>query len=127
MESRQATTDPKESGNKMKKPDIKDRVKKANAHNEERKSQEYERIQEVLSIRKESEELQEWLEFFRFEIALTAFQIVQMLENQRDDNLPQPPDFEWNSLFCEAILNLPEAKRFAQDCLYDCMIEKTQS
>ena len=105
----------------MKKPDIRDRINRTNAYNVERKSREYERIQEALAVRQEQEKLQEWTENFRFDLALAAFEIVRMLEKQRDDNVPKNPDYEWNELFCNAIKALPEAKEFAQDCWYECV------
>lgn len=105
----------------MKKPDIRERVNRTNAYNAERKTQEYDRIKQAISLRHEQEEFEEWKKIMRFEIALSAFQIVRKLEDQRDMNVPQPPDFVWNSLFCEAIRMIPEAKRFAQDCWYDCV------
>ena len=110
----------------MRKPDINDRIRKANTLNEERKTQEYERIQESLAVRREAEELLKWKGIIRFEIALTAFQIVRMLEEQRDRNMPKPPDFEWNEKFSEAIRFLPDAITFAKDCWYSCVEDKKE-
>lgn len=105
----------------MTRPSIQDRILKANAQNAERESQEHKRIQKALELRREADELKEWKERFKYDMALTAFQIVQLLEEQRDNNLPNRPESDWNSAFCEAIELLPKARRFAEDCWFDCV------
>lgn len=102
-------------------PDINDRIRRANRNNEERKAQEQTRIQTALAARREREELLKWKEYMQFEIALLALQIVRFAEKCRDENSPNSPDEPWNNAFCESVRMLPEAVEFAKDCLADCI------
>lgn len=102
-------------------PDINDRIRRANRNNEERKAQEQVRIQTALAERREREELLKWKEYMQFEIALLALQIVRFAEECRDENSPSSPDEPWNNAFCESVRMLPEAAEFAKDCLADCI------
>lgn len=102
-------------------PDINDRIRRANKSNAERMSQEHERIQRALAERREHEEVCEWKEYMRYEIAMTALQIVMLAEEVRDINAPKSPDEPWNEAFCQAVRMLPEATAFAEDCLADCI------
>lgn len=79
------------------------------------------RAEKALKMRKEAQEFAAWKDRMQFDLALTADQIVQMLEEQRDQNVPKTPNEPWNTRFCEAIRLLPAAKRFAQDCLFNCV------
>ena len=100
------------------KPDINERIRKAENAKKSKKSEEHERIMKILSARKENEEIAEWKGEMQFDLALTADRIVEMLEDQRDMNIPNTADEDWNQQFCEAIQLLPYARRFAQDCWF---------
>lgn len=69
--------------------------------------------------RQEDREFREWKERMQFDLALTADRILEMLERQRDENVPQTTDEDWNPLFCQAIRLIPAAKRFAKDCMFE--------
>ena len=77
--------------------------------------------EKALQMRKNAIAFEEWKKQFRFDLALTADEIVRKLEKQRDANLPKTPDEEWNVMFCEAVTLLPAARRFADDCWMECM------
>jgi len=79
------------------------------------------RAENALKMRKEAQAFAAWKDRMQFDLALTASQIVDMLEDQRDRNVPKTPDEPWNKLFCQAVILLPAAKRFAQDCMFDCV------
>ena len=76
--------------------------------------------------RERENEFREWKERMRFDLALTADRIVEMLEEQRDRNMPKTADETWNREFCQAVRLLPAARRFAKDCMYDCIEVKKQ-
>lgn len=78
----------------------------------------------ALLMRKKAHEFAEWKERMQFDMALTADQIVQKLEGQRDANRPRRFSEEWSPLFCDAVVLLPEARKFAEDCMMYCMKEK---
>ena len=61
-----------------------------------------------------------WKERMRFDLALTADDIVRRLENIRDEKRPRTYG-EWDEDFCRAVELLPEARRFADDCMMNCM------
>jgi len=82
---------------------------------------------EIARKTRESEkEFREWKERIRFDLALTADRIVEILEEQRDRNMPKTADETWNREFCQAVRLLPAARRFAKDCMYDCIEVKKQ-
>lgn len=66
----------------------------------------------------------EWKERMAFDLALTADEIVRKLEDIRDENVPKTPDEPWNVPFRMAVGLLPEARRFAEDCMMDCIRER---
>lgn len=72
-------------------------------------------------MRKEAQSFREWKARARFDLALTADQILEKLEQMRDENMPRTPGEKWNARFCEAVRLIPEARRFAEDCMADCM------
>lgn len=74
-------------------------------------------------MRKRAIAFQEWKERKQFDLALVADRIVEILEEQRDRNVPKTPGEEWNEKFCEAVRLLPEAREFAEECMADCMKE----
>ena len=78
------------------------------------------RAEMALKMRKEEYELEAWKERMRFDLFLAADRILEMLEKQRDVNIPRSPDETWNPRFCEAIRVIPAARRFAENCLMDC-------
>lgn len=79
----------------------------------------------ALLRRKRAIEFQEWKDRTEFDLALTADEIVKRLEDQRDKYRPHRYGEEWNPLFCQAVLLLPEARQFADDCMMYCMKERT--
>ena len=79
------------------------------------------RAEIALKRRKEAHELEAWKDRMRFDLFLAADKILQMLEEQRDRNVPKTPDEPWNTKFCEAVLLIPAARRFAENCLMDCV------
>ena len=82
--------------------------------------------EKALQMRKRAIEFQQWKERLQFDLALTADEIVRMLEEQRDRNVPRTVGEAWNNLFCEAVELLPEARRFADDCMMYCMKERKE-
>jgi len=78
----------------------------------------------ALKTRKNAIEFRQWKERFEFDLALTAEDIVKKLEEQRDANRPRRYGEEWNDKFCEAVLLLPEARQFAEDCMMYCVKDK---
>ena len=98
-----------------------DRVARANVANEERKSQEHQRIQAAIEARRHKENIRKELYDLKYEVALTAFQDVRALEIQRDAYAPKNPDDEWHPKFCEAIQLLPGRIEAAKDCWYGLM------
>lgn len=76
-----------------------------------------------LKMRKEARELAEWKEQMQFRLYLLSDRILEMLENQRDDNVPTRPDETWNKQFCNAIRAIPAAEVFTEKCLMKCMKE----
>ena len=85
-----------------------------------------EQAENARKMREEERQFREWKERMQFDLALTADKIVEMLEDQRDRNVPQTPDEEWNPRFCEAIRLLPSARRFAENCWFRNMKEKSE-
>ena len=82
--------------------------------------------EKALQMRKRAIEFQQWKERLQFDLALTADEIVRKLEEQRDMNVPATVGEAWNDLFCEAVELLPEARRFADDCMMYCMKERKE-
>lgn len=63
----------------------------------------------------------EWKERMQFDLFLTADEILQMLEEQQDRNVPRTPNEPWNAQFCEAVRTIPAARRFAEMCMAECI------
>ena len=74
----------------------------------------------ALKMRKRANEQKEWVARFRFDLALTADDIVRRLEEIRDEKRPRTYG-EWDEDFCMAVELLPAARQFAEDCMMDCM------
>lgn len=74
--------------------------------------------------RAKEREFLEWKERMQFDLALTADELVRKLEEQRDANRPTRYSEDWNEAFRTAVELLPEARRFAEDCMIQCIKEK---
>lgn len=75
----------------------------------------------ALKRRKNAAEFEEWKKKMKFDLALTADDIVQRLEEQRDANRPRRYSDDWCDTFCYAVALLPEARQFAEDAISECM------
>ena len=64
---------------------------------------------------------EKWIEDARFNMALKTFEVVRILEIQRDDNIPKTLDEPWTAPFCQAVESLPVAEQIAQDAWFDCV------
>ena len=64
---------------------------------------------------------EKWIEETRVNMALKTFEVVRILETQRDDNTPKTPDEPWTAPFCQAIEALPMTEQIAQDAWFDCI------
>ena len=69
-------------------------------------------------------EFAEWKDRMQFDLALTAEDIVRRLEELRDAHRPRTYG-SWDPEFVRAVGLLPEARRFAEDCMMNCVKEKT--
>ena len=74
-------------------------------------------------MRERERESKEWAEKMRLDMAILADRIVERLEEVRDARRPRTYGEEWDESFCTAVVTLPEARRFADDCMMDCMKE----
>lgn len=72
-------------------------------------------------------EFEEWKTRMMFDLYLAAEQIVSELENVRDRNVPKTPYESWNHEFCVTIDLLPEARRFSESTMMDCIKERNES
>lgn len=78
----------------------------------------------ALLRRKRAIELQAWKDKMKFNLALMADRIVQRLEEERDTKRPRTYGDEWDKDFCAAVVTLPEARAFADECMMNCMKEQ---
>lgn len=76
----------------------------------------------AIEMRKKAIALQEWKDRMQFNLALTAGDIVRRLEEERDAKRPRTYG-EWDKDFCAAVVALPEARAFADECMMNCMKE----
>ena len=76
-------------------------------------------------MRKNAIEFQQWKEMMKLDLALAADQILEALEEQRDQNVPKTKDEPWNEKFCEAVRMIPAARQFAEMCMAECIEVKT--
>lgn len=81
-----------------------------------------EQAKKALQTRKNAIEFQAWKEKMQFDLALTAGDIVRRLEDERDSKRPKTYG-EWDEDFCAAVVTLPEARAFADECMMNCMKE----
>lgn len=86
--------------------------------------EEQRRAEIALQRRKRAREFLKWKQDMRFELNLTAGQILMRLEQIRDEHMPTKPDEPWSREFCEAVRLIPEARRFAEECNMNCTEEK---
>lgn len=96
-------------------PSIADRIARHAEDNRKRDIQEHKRVIQAIEHRRTQEEFQKWKEKMRFDMYLTASQILMILTCQRDMNAPKHPDDEWSEEFRTAIELIPEALRFYED------------
>lgn len=80
----------------------------------------------ALKMRKNAIEFQTWKDRALFDLALDAEDYVRWLEDQRDKYRPTTYGEEWDERFCTAVLMIPEARQLAEDCIMNCMKEKTE-
>ena len=83
-----------------------------------------EAAKKALQRRKNAIALQAWKERMEFDMALTAGDIVRRLEEVRDERRPRRFSEEWDPGFCNAVVTLPEAREFADECMMNCTKEK---
>ena len=84
------------------------------------------RAEIALQRRKNAAELREWVERMQFNLALLAEDIVDRLEDERDSRRPRRYSEEWDPVFCMAVVTLPEARAFAEECMMNCIKEKQE-
>ena len=101
-------------------PDIRDRIARHAENNREREIQEHERVLRAIEHRRMQEEFRKWKGKMRFDMYLTASQILMILTCQRDMNVPKHPDDEWSEEFRKAVELIPEARRFYEDMAMEC-------
>lgn len=82
---------------------------------------ELKRAENARKMRERERAFHEWKDYARFRLALDADEIVGKLEEQREQHMPKTPYEAWDEKFCEAVEALPEARRFADDCMMNCM------
>ena len=101
-------------------PSLSDRIARHNQDNARREHEENERIHRAVDHRRTQEEFRKWKERMKFDLALTASQILVILTCQRDMNAPKHPDDEWSEEFRTAVELIPEARRFYEDMAMEC-------
>lgn len=79
------------------------------------------RAKNAIKMRKNRMELDEWQKRMKFNLALTADDIVRRLETIRDQRRPRTYGEEWDESFCTAVTLLPEARQVSEDMISDCM------
>ena len=67
-----------------------------------------------IACRKYEEDTRRWADRMVFDLYLAAGRIMDMLEEQRDRNMPKDPDGPWNAEFCAAVEAIPEARRLIE-------------
>ena len=100
-------------------PSMSERIARHNQDNALREHEENERVRRAVEPRRVQEEFRKWKEQMRFDLYLTAIEILKRLEQIRDENGPGPDD-DWNEEFCMAIELIPEARRFYEDTAMEC-------
>lgn len=91
------------------------RMERAQQAQEEQKQRRSDEIRRQIEYREWLEEMRQWKDRVEYGLYLVSGMILDRLIRQRDENLPQDPDGEWNGKFCEAVQMIPEAKRFVED------------
>jgi DNA primase len=82
-----------------------------------------EQAKKALQMRKNAIELQQWKDRMTFDLSLTAQDIVKKLEDVRDQKRPHRFGEEWDANFCAAVVTLPDAREFAEECVMNSMKE----
>ena len=100
-------------------PSMAERIARHNNDNALREHEENERVRRAVEHRRVQEEFQKWKEQMRFDLYLTAIEILKRLEHIRDDNMPGQDD-EWNEAFRYAVELIPNARRFYEDMMMEC-------
>ena len=101
-------------------PSMAERIARHNKDNALREHEENERVRRAVEHRRTHEEFLKWKEKMRFDMYLTASQILMILTCQRDMNAPKHPDDEWSEEFRTAIELIPEARQFYEDTMMEC-------
>lgn len=101
-------------------PSMAERIARHNHDNALREHDENERVMRAIEHRRTQEEFMKWKAEIGFNLHLTAGQILFMLEDIRDDNLPKNMDDQGNRDFLWAVDLIPEARQFAEDTAMDC-------
>jgi hypothetical protein len=91
------------------------RLERAQQAREEQEKHRHDAIARQIELREQQEEVRLWKEHATFGMYLMSGMILDMLEDQRDANMPKTPDEPWNDLFCEAIRLIPEARMFVEE------------
>lgn len=68
-------------------------------------------------------EFAEWKDQMMFNMALTADDIVRRLEDVRDEKRPRTYG-DWDYDFCCAVKLLPEARKFSEDIMMECIKDR---
>ena len=84
------------------------------------------RAENSLQRQKNAIEEKRRIERMRFNLALAADKIVQRMEEIRDDNTPKTAEEPWSEDFTRAVECLPEARRFAEECMMNCTDDRTE-
>ena len=85
--------------------------------------QKEEAAKKAILRRKNAIAFQQWKDRMQFDLALTAQDIVKRLEDVRDERRPHRFGEEWDADFCAAVVTLPDAREFAEECMMNCMKE----
>ena len=85
--------------------------------------QKEEAAKKAIQMRKNAIAFQQWKDRMQFDLALTAQDIVKKLEDVRDERRPHRFGEEWDKDFCVAVVTLPDAREFAEECMMNCMKE----
>ena len=101
-------------------PSMAERISRHNQDNALREHEENERVRRAVEHRRTQEEFRKWKEDLRFDLSLTATQILMILTCQRDMNAPKHQEDEWSEEFRQAIELIPEARRFYEDMAMEC-------
>ena len=100
------------------------RMERAQQVREEQERLQHDIVSRRIAHMEFEEEMRRWQERMAYGMYLLAGTILDRLVQIRDENRPACPDDPWNEAFCRAVELIPEARRFEEDCMMDCMKEK---